>query len=112
MRIPDTPEEADDLYRLMRSQPVEHPCEGLAKALADALNTVDSQELRIEELERAVAAMQNDDLDQLKVDLSELQTRFRRQSTALRNLYNAIPEAKTVAARKALQQRHLKDLNI
>ena len=93
MRIPDTPEEADDLYRLMRSQPVEHPCEGLAKALADALNTVDSQELRIEELERAVAAMQNDDLDQLKVDLSELQTRFRRQSTAFKSLYNAIPEA-------------------
>lgn len=112
MRIPDTPEEADDLYRLMRSQPVEHPCEGLAKALADALNTVDTQEQRIEDLEKQVAALQNDDLDQIKADLSELQTRFNRQSTAFRSLYNAIPEAKTVAARKALQQRHLKDLSI
>jgi hypothetical protein len=51
-------------------------------------------------------------LDQLKADLSELQARFDRQSTALRSLYNALPEAKTVAARKTLQQRHWKDLTV
>lgn len=112
MRIPTTPEEADELVRLLRVQPVASVSEGLAKALADALACIDSQEQVIEDLEKQVTALQNEDLDQLKAELAELQARFNRQSTALRTLYNAIPEAKTVSARKALQQQHLKDLSI
>lgn len=107
-----SPEEADEIYRSMRSLPTPHPYEHLAAALSDALAMVDVQEQEIEGLEKRVAELENADLDELKAEVAELTQRFSTQSKAFRELYNAIPEAKTVAARKALQAKVLKDLNI
>ena len=104
-----TPEE---LYRNLRSLPTQHPYEHLAAALSDALAMVDAQEQEIEDLEEKVAELETADLDALKAEVAELTQRFSTQSKAFRELYNAVPEAKTVAARKALQAKHLKDLNI
>ena len=104
-----TPEE---LYRNLRSLPTQHPYENLVAALSDALATVDAQEQEIEDLEKKVAELESADLDALKAEVAELTQRFNAQSKVFRELYNAIPEAKTVAARKALQAKHLKDLNI
>lgn len=107
-----TPEEADEIYRSMRSLPTPHPYEHLAAALSDALATVDAQEQEIEDLEKKVAELESADLDELKAEVAELTQRLNAQSKVFMELYNAIPEAKTVAARKALQAKHLKDLNI
>ena len=107
-----SPEEADELYRNLRSLPTPHPCEHLAAALSDALAMVDAQEQWIEDLEKRVAELENADLDALKDEVAELTQRLNAQNKAFRELYSAIPEAKTVAARKALQAKHLKDLNI
>ena len=107
-----TPEEADELYRNLRCLPTPHPYEHLAAALSDALAMVDAQEQEIEDLEKKVAESENADLDAMKAEVAELTQRLQAQSKAFRELYSAIPEAKTVAARKALQVRHLKDLNV
>ena len=107
-----SPEEADEIYRNLRSLPTPHPCEHLAAALSDALAMVDAQEQEIEDLEKKVAELEKADLDELKAGVAELTQRLQAQNKAFRELYSAIPEAKTVAARKALQARHLKDLNI
>ena len=107
-----SPEEADELYRSMRSLPTPHPCEHLAAALSDALAMVDAQEQEIEDLVSKVAELESADLDALKAEVAELTQRLNTQNKAFRELYGAIPEAKTVAARKALQAKHLKDLNI
>ena len=107
-----SPEEADEIYRSMRSLPTPHPYEHLAAALSDALAMVDAQEQEIEGLEKKVAELESADLDALKAEVAELTQRFNAQNKAFMELYNAIPEAKTVAARKALQAKHLKDLNI
>ena len=107
-----SPEEAEELYRNMRCLPTPHPYETLAAALADALAMVDTQEQEIEDLEKKVAELENADLDALKDEVAELTQRLQAQNKAFRELYSAIPEAKTVAARKALQAKHLKDLNI
>ena len=107
-----SPEEAEELYRNMRSLPTPHPCEHLAAALSDALAMVDAQEQWIEDLEKRVAELEKADLDELKAEVAELTQRLNAQNKAFRELYSAIPEAKTVAARKALQAKHLKDLNI
>ena len=107
-----SPEEADELYRNLRSLPTPHPCEHLAAALSDALAMVDAQEQWIEDLEKRVAELEKADLDELKAEVAELTQRLNAQNKAFRELYSAIPEAKTVAARKALQAKHLKDLNI
>ena len=107
-----SPEEAEELYRNMRSLPTPHPYEHLAAALSDALAMVDAQEQEIEDLEKKVAELENADLDALKGEVAELTQRLNAQNKAFRELYSAIPEAKTVAARKALQEKHLKDLNI
>lgn len=107
-----TPEQADELYRNLRSLPTLHPCEHLAAALSDALAMVDAQEQEIEDLEKKVADLENADLDALKGEVVELSQRLNAQNKAFRELYSAIPEAKTVAARKELQAKHLKDLNI
>lgn len=104
-----TPEE---LYRDLRSLPTPHPYEHLVAALSDALAMVDVQEQEIEDLEKKVAELESADLDTLKAEVAELTQRFSTQSKVFMELYNAIPEAKTVAARKALQAKHLKDLNI
>lgn len=102
----------DEIYRNLRSLPTPHPYENLVAALSDALAMVDAQEQEIEDLEKKVEDLENADLDALKTEVAELTQRFSTQSKAFRELYNAIPEAKTVAARKALQAKHLKDLNI
>ena len=107
-----TPEEADELYRNLRSLPTPHPCEHLAAALSDALAMVDAQEQEIDTLEKKVAELEKADLDELKAEVAELTQRLNAQNKAFRELYSTIPEAKTVAARKELQARHLKDLNI
>ena len=107
-----TPEEADEIYRNLRSLPTPHPCEHLAAALSDALAMVDAQEQEIEDLKNKVADLENADLDELKAEVAELTQRLNAQNRAFRELYNAVPEAKTVAARKALLVKHLKDLNI
>ena len=107
-----SPEEADELYRKLRSLPTLHPCEHLAAALSDALAMADAQEQEIEDLEKKVSELENADLDELKDEVAELTQRLNAQNKAFRELYSAIPEAKTVAARKALQAKHLKDLNI
>ena len=107
-----SPEEADEIYRNMRSLPTLHPCEHLAAALSDALAMVDAQEQEIEDLEKKVAELEKADLDELKAEVAELTQRLNAQNKAFRELYSTIPEAKTVAARKALQAKHLKDLNI
>ena len=107
-----SPEEADELYRNLRSLPTPHPCEHLAAALSDALAMVDAQEQWIEDLEKRVAELEKADLDELKAEVAELTQRLNAQNKAFSELYSAIPEAKTVAARKALQAKHLKDLNI
>ncbi len=107
-----SPEEADEIYRQLRSLPTPHPCEHLAAALSDALAMVSQQEQEIEDLEKKVAELENADLDELKAEVAELTQRLQAQNKAFREIYNAIPEAKTVAARKALQAKHLKDLNI
>ena len=107
-----TPEQADEIYRNMRSLPTPHPYEHLAAALSDALAVVDAQEQWIEDLEKKVAELEKADLDALKAEVAELTQRLNTQNKAFSELYSAIPEAKTVAARKALQARHLKDLNI
>ena len=107
-----TPEQADEIYRNLRSLPTPHPCEHLAAALSDALAMVDAQEQEIEDLEKKVAESENADLDAMKAEVAELTQRLQAQNKALRELYSAIPEAKTVAARKALQAKHLKDLGI
>ena len=107
-----SPEEADEIYRQLRSLPTPHPYENLAAALSDALAMVDAQEQEIEDLEKKVAELENADLDELKAEAAELTQRLQAQNKAFRELYSAIPEAKTVAARKALQAKHLKDLNI
>ena len=107
-----SPEEADELYRKLRSLPTLHPCEHLAAALSDALAMADAQEQAIEDLEKKVSELENADLDELKDEVAELTQRLNAQNKAFRELYSAIPEAKTVAARKALQAKHLKDLNI
>ena len=107
-----SPEQADEIYRNMRSLPTPHPCEHLAAALSDALAMVDAQEQEIEDLEKKVAELEDADLDALKAEVAELTQRLNTQNKAFRELYSAIPEAKTVAARKALQAKHLKDLNI
>ncbi len=107
-----SPEEADEIYRNLRSSPTPHPHETLAAALSDALAMVDAQEQEIEDLEKKVAELENADLDELKAEVAELTQRLQAQNNAFRELYSAIPEAKTVAARKALQAKHLKDLNI
>ena len=107
-----SPEEADEIYRRLRSLPTPHPCEHLAAALSDALAMVDAQEQGIEDLEKKVEELENADLDALKGEVAELTQRLNAQNKAFRELYSAIPEAKTVAARKALQAKHLKDLNI
>ncbi len=106
------PEEADEIYRQLRSLPTPHPYETLAAALSDALATVDAQEQEIEDLEKKVSELENADLDELKAEVAELTQRLQAQNKAFRELYNTIPEAKTVAARKELQAKHLKDLNI
>ena len=107
-----TPEEAEELYRNMRSLPTPHPYEHLAAALSDALAMVDAQEQEIEDLVSKVAELESADLDAMKAEVAELTQRLQAQNKAFRELYSAIPEAKTVAARKALQARHLTDLNI
>ena len=107
-----SPEEADELYRKLRSLPTLHPCEHLAAALSDALAMADAQEQEIEDLEKKVSELENADLDELKDEVAELTQRLNAQNKAFRELYSAIPEAKTVAARKALQAKHLKDLSI
>ena len=107
-----TPEQADELYRQLRSLPTPHPCEHLAAALSDALAMVDAQEQEIEDLEKKVAELESEDVNTLKAEVAELTQRLNAQNKAFRELYSAIPEAKTVAARKALQAKHLKDLNI
>ena len=107
-----SPEEADEIYRNLRSLPTPHPYEHLAAALSDALATVSQQEQEIEDLEKKVAELENADLDELKAEIAELTQRLQAQNKVFRELYNAIPEAKTVAARKALQAKHLKDLSI
>lgn len=107
-----SPEEADELYRNLRSLPTPHPCEHLAAALSDALAMVDAQEQEIEDLEKKVAELEKADLDELKAEVAELTQRLNAQNKVFRELYSAIPEAKTVAARKELQAKHLKDLNI
>ena len=107
-----SPEEADELYRNLRALPTPHPYENLAATLSDALATVDAQEQEIEDLEKKVEELENADLDALKAEVAELTQRLNAQNKAFRELYSAIPEAKTVAARKALQAKHLKDLNI
>ena len=107
-----SPEEAEELYRNLRSQPTPHPYEHLAAALSDALAMVDAQEQEIEDLEKKVAELEKADLDALKAEVAELTQRLNAQNKAFSELYSAIPEAKTVAARKALQAKHLKDLNI
>lgn len=104
-----TPEE---LYRDLRSLPTPHPYENLAAALSDALAMVDVQEQEIEDLEKKVSELESADLDELKAEVAELTQRLNTQNKAFMELYSAIPEAKTVAARKALQAKHLKDLNI
>lgn len=104
-----TPEE---LYRDLRSLPTPHPYEHLAAALSDALAMVDVQEQEIEDLEKKVSELENADLDTLKAEVAELTQRFNAQSKAFRELYNAIPETKTVADRKALQAKHMRDLSI
>ena len=107
-----SPEEADEIYRQLRSLPKLHPLEHLAAALSDALAMVDAQEQEIECLEKRVAELENADLDELKAEVAELTQRLNAQNEAFRKLYSTIPEAKTVAARKALQAKHLKDLSI
>ena len=107
-----SPKEADELYRNLRSLPTPHPYETLAAALSDALSMADAQEHEIEDLEKKVADLENADLDELKAEVAELTQRLQAQNKAFRELYSAIPEAKTVAARKALQAKHLKDLSI
>ena len=107
-----SPEEADEIYRNLRCLPTPHPYETLAAALSDALAMVDAQEQGIEDLEKKVEELENADLDELKGEVAELTQRLNAQNKAFRELYSAIPEAKTVAARKALQAKHLKDLNI
>lgn len=107
-----SPEEADEIYRNLRSSPTQHPCEHLAAALSDALAMVDAQEQEIDLLEKKVEELENADLDAMKAEVAELTQRLQAQNKAFRELYGAIPEAKTVAARKALQAKHLKDLNI
>ena len=107
-----TPEEADEIYRNLRSQPTPHPCEHIAAALSDALAMVDAQEQEIEDLEKKVSELESEDVNTLRAEVAELTQRLQAQSKAFRELYNAVPEAKTVAARKALQAKHLKDLNI
>ena len=107
-----SPEEADELYRQLRSLPTPHPYEHLAAALSDALAMVDAQEQEIDDLEKKVAELESEDVNTLKAEVAELTQRLNAQNKAFRELYNAIPEAKTVAARKELQVRHLKDLNI
>ena len=107
-----SPEEADELYRQLRSLPTPHPYEHLAAALSDALAMVDAQEQEIDDLEKKVAELESEDVNTLKAEVAELTQRLNAQNKAFRELYSAIPEAKTVAARKALQVRHLKDLNI
>ena len=107
-----TPEEADEIYRDLRSLSTPHPYEKLAAALSDALAMIDAQEQEIEDLQNEVAELKNADLDELKAEVAELTQRLNAQNKAFRELYSAIPEAKTVAARKALQAKHLKDLNI
>jgi uncharacterized coiled-coil protein SlyX len=98
--------------RDLRSLPTPHPYEHLVVALSDALAMIDAQEQEIEDLETKVEEIENADLDTLKAEVAELTQRLNTQNKAFRELYNAIPEAKTVAARKALQAKHLKDLNI
>ena len=107
-----SPEEADELYRNLRCLPTPHPYEDLAAVLSDALAMVDAQEQAIEDLEKKISELENADLDELKGEVAELTQRLNAQNKAFRELYSAIPEAKTVAARKALQAKHLKDLNI
>ena len=107
-----TPEQADELYRQLRSLPTLHPYETLAAALSDALAMAEAQEQEIEDLEKKVSELEKADLDALKAEVAELTQRLNAQNKAFRELYSAIPEAKTVAARKALQAKHLKDLNI
>ena len=107
-----TPEQADEIYRNLRCLPTPHPCEHLAAALSDALAMVDAQEQEIEDLEKKVAELESEDVNTLKAEVAELTQRLNAQNKAFRELYSAIPEAKTVAARKELQVRHLKDLNI
>ena len=107
-----SPEEADEIYRNLRSLPTPHPYEHLAAALSDALSMVDAQEQEIEDLEKKVAELESEDVNTLKAEVAELTQRLNAQNKAFRELYSAIPEAKTVAARKALQAKHLKDLNI
>ena len=107
-----SPEEADEIYRNLRSLPTPHPYEHLAAALSDALSMVSQQEQEIEDLEKKVAELESEDVNTLKAEVAELTQRLNAQNKAFRELYSAIPEAKTVAARKALQARHLKDLNI
>ena len=107
-----SPEEADEIYRNLRCLPTPHPYETLVAALSDALAMVDAQEQEIEDLEKKVEELENADLDALKGEVAELTQRLQAQNKAFRELYSAIPEAKTVAARKALQAKHLKDLNI
>jgi len=106
------PEEADELYRNLRSLPTPHPYENLAAALSDALAMVDAQEQKIEDLEKKVEELENADLDAMKGEVAELTQRLNAQNKAFMRLYSAIPEAKTVAARKGLQAKHLKDLSI
>ena len=107
-----SPEEAEELYRNLRCLPTPHPYENLTAALSDALAMVDAQEQEIEDLEKKVADLENADLDSMKAEVAELTQRLNAQNKAFRELYSAIPEAKTVAARKELQARHLRDLNI
>lgn len=107
-----SPEEADELYRNLRALPTPHPYENLAAALSDALAMVSQQEQEIEDLEKKVEELENADLDELKAEVAELTQRLCRLQHAFRNLYNAVPSAKTNLARKALQAKHLKDLSI
>ena len=107
-----SPEQADELYRNLRCLPTPHPYETLVAALSDALAMVDAQEQEIEGLEKKVAELENADLDELNGKVAELTQRLSRLQHAFRNLYNAVPGAKTNLARKALQAKHLKDLNI
>lgn len=105
-----SPEEADEIYRQLRSLPTTHPYENLAAALSDALAMVNVQEQEIEDLEKKIEELETADLDELKGEVAELTQRLQAQNKAFRELYSAIPEAKTVAARKALQAKHLKDI--
>ena len=107
-----SPEEAEELYRNLRSLPTPHPYEHLAAALSDALAMVDAQEQEIDLLEKKVAELESEDVNTLKAEVAELTQRLNAQNKAFRELYSAIPEAKTGAARKELQAKHLKDLNI